>query len=386
MPGASLAVLRDGDVSAAASGILNLGTGVEATVDSLFQIGSITKVWTATVVMQLVDEGLVELEHPSATYVPGRSPSRTARPRRRRSRCGTAHAHERHRRRPLRGHGRGDDVLEKYVASCAGLAPGAPARGDDVVLQHRLLRPRPPHRDRHGRRSGTRRIRSQGGRAARADAHGHAPRGRAPLPRRDRPHPAARPGAAGRSGLGASAICRARGRDLRDRVGGRSSSRALHLGAGKTRAGSQVAERRVGPRRCRSSRSSSQRRHRDVRPLLGPRLVECSSGTAARCSGTTAARSVRPRSCASSPMPASLSRCSRTEGTHRALPRARCAPARETRRRRDARRGHAARAAARVRRAAVSGRPTSVRGRSIEVVARDDGMVAVQTVTASARR
>ena len=62
VPGASLAVLEGDDVTTVASGVLNLDTGVEATVDSLFQIGSITKVWTTTVIMQLVDEGLVELD------------------------------------------------------------------------------------------------------------------------------------------------------------------------------------------------------------------------------------------------------------------------------------------------------------------------------------
>ena len=70
VPGASLAVLHDDDVRTAASGILNLDTGVEATTDSLFQIGSITKVWTATLAMQLVDEGLLDLDMPIRTYLP----------------------------------------------------------------------------------------------------------------------------------------------------------------------------------------------------------------------------------------------------------------------------------------------------------------------------
>jgi len=39
VPGASLGILRDDEVSSVASGVLNLDTGVEATVDSLFQIG-----------------------------------------------------------------------------------------------------------------------------------------------------------------------------------------------------------------------------------------------------------------------------------------------------------------------------------------------------------
>ena len=45
-------MLQDDEISTVASGVLNLDTGVEATTDSLFQIGSITKVWTTTVVMQ----------------------------------------------------------------------------------------------------------------------------------------------------------------------------------------------------------------------------------------------------------------------------------------------------------------------------------------------
>ena len=61
---------EDGEIDAAASGVLNLDTGVEATADSLFQIGSITKVWTTTLVMQLVDEGRVELDAPVRRYLP----------------------------------------------------------------------------------------------------------------------------------------------------------------------------------------------------------------------------------------------------------------------------------------------------------------------------
>ena len=66
VPGAQLAILRLDDrgdeLVQAASGVLNVDTGVPTTVDSVFQIGSISKVWTATVVMQLVDEGKLELE------------------------------------------------------------------------------------------------------------------------------------------------------------------------------------------------------------------------------------------------------------------------------------------------------------------------------------
>ncbi|WP_120004818.1 serine hydrolase domain-containing protein [Nesterenkonia muleiensis] len=69
-PGATAGVLIDREIVDAAAGVLNLGTGVEATTDSLFQIGSITKVWTATLVMQLVDEGLLDLDEPIRKHLP----------------------------------------------------------------------------------------------------------------------------------------------------------------------------------------------------------------------------------------------------------------------------------------------------------------------------
>ncbi|MDF1603815.1 serine hydrolase domain-containing protein [Nocardioides sp. YIM 152315] len=70
VPGAAVAVLAGGEVVDHAAGILNKATGVEATADSLFQIGSVTKLWTSTLVMQLVDEGRVDLDEPIRTYLP----------------------------------------------------------------------------------------------------------------------------------------------------------------------------------------------------------------------------------------------------------------------------------------------------------------------------
>ena len=70
VPAASIAVLADGEVSATAAGILNLNTGVEATTDAIFQVGSITKLWTTTLIMQLVAEGKVELDRPVRDYLP----------------------------------------------------------------------------------------------------------------------------------------------------------------------------------------------------------------------------------------------------------------------------------------------------------------------------
>jgi CubicO group peptidase (beta-lactamase class C family) len=120
VPGASLAVLAGGEVVEAATGVLNLRTGHPVTTDSLFQIGSITKVWTVTLVMQLVDEGLLDLDEPIVTYLPE---FRVADPE------VTAEVTARH----LMAHtsgidgdlfldtGRGDDCVEKYVAACADL-------------------------------------------------------------------------------------------------------------------------------------------------------------------------------------------------------------------------------------------------------------------------
>jgi len=70
VPGAAIAVYADGEVFDFASGVLSHATGVEATADSVFQIGSITKTWTATLVMQLADEGLLDLDATVVTYLP----------------------------------------------------------------------------------------------------------------------------------------------------------------------------------------------------------------------------------------------------------------------------------------------------------------------------
>jgi len=70
VPGASVAIAVGSDVVEAASGVLNTRTGTPVTPSSLFQIQSITKVFTATLVLQLVDDGLVQLDEPVRTYLP----------------------------------------------------------------------------------------------------------------------------------------------------------------------------------------------------------------------------------------------------------------------------------------------------------------------------
>ncbi len=68
--GAALAVGRGDELFEAVTGVVNRNTGVEVTPDSVFQIGSITKLFTTTLVMQLVDDGLVELEAPVQSVLP----------------------------------------------------------------------------------------------------------------------------------------------------------------------------------------------------------------------------------------------------------------------------------------------------------------------------
>jgi CubicO group peptidase (beta-lactamase class C family) len=71
VPGAAIGVYANGEVIDQAAGVLNLSTGVEATADSVFQVGSITKTWTATLIMQLADEGLLDIDEKVRTYLPG---------------------------------------------------------------------------------------------------------------------------------------------------------------------------------------------------------------------------------------------------------------------------------------------------------------------------
>lgn len=70
VPGASAAVFRNNQWDVAAAGVVNVTTGVSVTSETVMHIGSITKVLTATLVMQLVDEGRVDLAAPLKRYLP----------------------------------------------------------------------------------------------------------------------------------------------------------------------------------------------------------------------------------------------------------------------------------------------------------------------------
>ncbi|MDZ7675195.1 MAG: serine hydrolase domain-containing protein [Acidimicrobiales bacterium] len=64
VPGAVAGVIQGDERLVVASGLANAATGIDATPDTLFQIGSISKIYTATLIMQLVHAGVVELDEP----------------------------------------------------------------------------------------------------------------------------------------------------------------------------------------------------------------------------------------------------------------------------------------------------------------------------------
>lgn len=70
VPSAAIGVFQDGHVSTDGFGVTNLETKTPVTPDTLFQIGSITKIFTTTMVMHLVDAGTLDLERPIIEYLP----------------------------------------------------------------------------------------------------------------------------------------------------------------------------------------------------------------------------------------------------------------------------------------------------------------------------
>ncbi|MBI5947039.1 MAG: beta-lactamase family protein [Chloroflexi bacterium] len=120
VPGAVLGILHNGAETVFATGVVNVATGVETTPEAVFQIGSNTKLFTATLVMQLVDEGKLDLDTPVQRYLPEF----------------TTASHELEGEVTLRhllthtsgidgdfflDTGRGDDCLERYLIACSVL-------------------------------------------------------------------------------------------------------------------------------------------------------------------------------------------------------------------------------------------------------------------------
>jgi len=128
VPGASLAILDGDQVTTAACGVLNRDTAVAATPGSVFQIGSVTKVWTTTLIMQLAEQGRLDLDAPVAEVLPElvlATPGATGQVTVAQLLCHTS---------GIDGDlfddtGRGDDCVARYVAACERLTlihpPGA---------------------------------------------------------------------------------------------------------------------------------------------------------------------------------------------------------------------------------------------------------------------
>ncbi len=69
-PGAALAIIGSDGLRSFGAGVLNAGTGAGVGKDSPFLIGSITKVFTATLCMQLIERGALTLDTSVAEELP----------------------------------------------------------------------------------------------------------------------------------------------------------------------------------------------------------------------------------------------------------------------------------------------------------------------------
>lgn len=125
VPGAQLAVLDGDTITEVAAGVLSIRTGSPVTTDALFLPGSIGKLYTATLVLMLVDEGLIDLDRPVREYLPDFE-------------VRDAHARDTVTVRDLLRHtsgfdgdvfidtGRGDDALPRYMDEIRDLPQIAP--------------------------------------------------------------------------------------------------------------------------------------------------------------------------------------------------------------------------------------------------------------------
>jgi CubicO group peptidase (beta-lactamase class C family) len=125
VPGVAVGILHKGETIAVGSGVTNIEHPLPITDDTLFQIGSITKTFTGTAIMRLVEMGKLDLQATVRTYVPDfRVSDKTA----------SSEATVRHLLTHTCGWegdvfddtGSGDDALAKYVANMNELTQLAP--------------------------------------------------------------------------------------------------------------------------------------------------------------------------------------------------------------------------------------------------------------------
>ncbi len=125
VPGVAVGLWHDGRERLAGYGVTSVENPLPVTADTLFQIGSTTKTVTATIVMRLVEQGLIDLDRPVRDTVPElRLQDKTA----------EATVTMRHLLTHMGGWlgdffretGSGDDALARYVEEMAGLEQVVP--------------------------------------------------------------------------------------------------------------------------------------------------------------------------------------------------------------------------------------------------------------------
>jgi CubicO group peptidase (beta-lactamase class C family) len=67
--GLAVGIIRDGSFEFCGRGFADIASGVPISKNTVFRVGSITKVFTAIAVMQLCEEGLVDLDAPAGNYL-----------------------------------------------------------------------------------------------------------------------------------------------------------------------------------------------------------------------------------------------------------------------------------------------------------------------------
>jgi CubicO group peptidase (beta-lactamase class C family) len=120
VPGAVAGVLLDDEIEVVTWGTANAATGVDATPDTLFQIGSLTKIYTATLLCQVVGAGVIGLDEPVRAQLQEfavADPGATIEITPRHLLAHTSGIHGDH----LIDTGWNPDALERYVATLFGL-------------------------------------------------------------------------------------------------------------------------------------------------------------------------------------------------------------------------------------------------------------------------
>ncbi|MFC1948534.1 serine hydrolase domain-containing protein [Chloroflexota bacterium] len=125
VPGVAVGILHNGQTLTAGYGVTNIENPLPVTDETLFQIGSITKTYTGTAIMRLVEMGKLDLDATVRTYIPDFQVS---------DETASSEATIRHLLTHTGGWegdvfddtGSGDDALAKYVTNMAELKQLAP--------------------------------------------------------------------------------------------------------------------------------------------------------------------------------------------------------------------------------------------------------------------